>query len=185
MQIGSITEHLNDPFVCHADIHRGSRMRLYWYALHWLLGTAAVFLGFLDAYMGLKVYEIVTSHGGSMQLLNLLLSLQVCVIAIIYLMQDRWQYLIGQAQPDPLPSTTWNLDIWRLSRLKSFSRINPLPTWILPIIKGTPFQIRSAFISSLRSIGKSSLPLFLGFSLEYAIPSIYYIFVPFDKNGLL
>eukprot|EP00249_Psilotum_nudum_P032159 c47352_g1_i1 orf=443-1234(-) len=86
--------------------HRGVAVRPYWYGLHWLIGTAAVILGFINIYIGMRVYELITTN--SLRSLNILFSIQLSFLGLIYLTQDRWNYMkrqghvIKRASPPPL-----------------------------------------------------------------------------------
>lgn len=76
--------------------NRGHPFRQFWYALHWLIGTATVILGFINIYIGLHVYELISSS--SLRTWNILFSIQLSVMGLIYLAQDRWEYLQDQGQ---------------------------------------------------------------------------------------
>jgi hypothetical protein len=72
----------------------GGRSRPLWYAAHWLVGTGAVVLGFINIFIGMHVYELLS--GKSLRTVNILFAIQLGVLAVIYLAQDRWQYLREQ-----------------------------------------------------------------------------------------
>lgn len=75
---------------------RGQPVRPFWYGLHWLVGTATVILGFINIYIGMHVYELISSK--SLRTWNILFSIQLSVMGLIYLAQDRWGYLQEQGQ---------------------------------------------------------------------------------------
>lgn len=70
------------------------RTRPIWYSLHWLTGTAGVVLGFYNIYTGLHAYEQMKQT--SLRTLQILFSIQLSVVALVYLTQDRWGYLKQQ-----------------------------------------------------------------------------------------
>lgn len=72
----------------------GGRSRPLWYAAHWLVGTGAVVLGFINIFIGMHVYELVS--GTSLRTFNILFAIELGVLGVIYLSQDRWQYLREQ-----------------------------------------------------------------------------------------
>ena len=74
----------------------GMKSRPAWYAAHWLFGTAGVLLGFYNIYTGLTAYEHMS--GRSQRTLNILFSIQLSVVAFIYLTQDRFQYFKEQGR---------------------------------------------------------------------------------------
>ncbi|KAG0458143.1 hypothetical protein HPP92_023300 [Vanilla planifolia] len=73
---------------------RGAKLRSLWYTGHWLLGTAISFAGIINIYMGLHAYQTKTSR--STIHWTILFTTQVFIIAFIYLMQDRWDYIKKQ-----------------------------------------------------------------------------------------
>ncbi|XP_012830501.1 PREDICTED: cytochrome b561 domain-containing protein At4g18260-like [Erythranthe guttata] len=73
---------------------RGSRGRSAWYLLHWLLGTTICLVGILNVYTGLQAYRKRTSK--STTLWTVVFAAQVSFMAIFYLFQDKWDYIIRQ-----------------------------------------------------------------------------------------
>ncbi|KAH7351926.1 hypothetical protein KP509_19G020600 [Ceratopteris richardii] len=65
----------------------GSGRRLQWYTLHWLIGTSTVILGFYDIYVGMTLWERATNK--SIKKFNIAFSVQVSLITLVYLLQDR------------------------------------------------------------------------------------------------
>jgi hypothetical protein len=43
--------------------HKGNPLRLIWYFLHWLLGTTAVILAWVNIYWGLDQYRLLFGNG--------------------------------------------------------------------------------------------------------------------------
>jgi len=78
------------PLVGFIRPEHGGRTRPIWYGIHWLFGTGGVVLGFYNIYTGLNAYE----HMGqtSLRTLQILFSIQLSVVALVYLTQDRWSY---------------------------------------------------------------------------------------------
>lgn len=74
----------------------GSRVRPFWYGLHWILGTGAAVLGFISIFIGMHVYELISRK--SLRTFNILFSIQLGIFSVIYLLQDRWDYLRQQGQ---------------------------------------------------------------------------------------
>jgi len=73
---------------------RGMKGRSFWYFVHWLLGTGGLILGIVNTYSGFHSYEFRNST--SLKTVNILFSIEVSFIALFYLIQDRWDYLIQQ-----------------------------------------------------------------------------------------
>lgn len=70
---------------------RGSKNRGVWYAFHWLIGVTVTLLGIVNVYIGLQAYNTKTMKSTSVW--NWLFSIEVGVIAFIYLFQEKWQYI--------------------------------------------------------------------------------------------
>ncbi|KAK4342208.1 hypothetical protein RND71_038024 [Anisodus tanguticus] len=80
------------PFI--AGIFRpdkGSKNRGVWYAFHWLIGVTVTLLGIVNVYIGLQAYNTKTMISTSIW--NWLFSVEVAVIAFIYLFQEKWHYI--------------------------------------------------------------------------------------------
>ena len=75
--------------------------RSLWYFVHWMLGTGAVILGIVNTYSGFHSYEFFNST--SLRTVSILFSIEVSFIALFYLIQDGWNYLIQQG---PLKTKT-------------------------------------------------------------------------------
>ncbi|KAG0613403.1 hypothetical protein M758_6G100100 [Ceratodon purpureus] len=84
------------PLVGFIRPDHGMKSRPAWYAAHWLFGTAGVLLGFYNIYTGLHAYELMS--GKSLRTLNILFSIQLSIVAFIYLTQDRYQYFKEQGR---------------------------------------------------------------------------------------
>ncbi|KAI4295419.1 hypothetical protein L6164_035466 [Bauhinia variegata] len=74
--------------------HRGKKERSYWYFVHWMLGTIVSLAGIINIYTGLKAYHKRTLKGTG--LLIILFTAQVSLIALIYLFQDKLNYMKKQ-----------------------------------------------------------------------------------------
>lgn len=75
---------------------RGTKLRGVWYLLHWLLGTGVCVLGVANVYIGLHTYRERSSR--SVSLWASLLTAAVSIVAVVYLLQDKWEYLMKQAR---------------------------------------------------------------------------------------
>ncbi|KAL5732113.1 hypothetical protein ACHQM5_004767 [Ranunculus cassubicifolius] len=73
---------------------RGSKQRSMWFFAHWLLGTIFTILGILNIYTGLRAYHRRTSK--SIKIWSVLFTIEICCIAFIYLLQDKWLYIKKQ-----------------------------------------------------------------------------------------
>lgn len=84
---------------------RGDKRRATWFFIHWILGTTICVVGIINIYTGLEAYKEKT--GRSTWVWTILFTSQVCVIAFIYLFQDKWEYTLKQATnpviADPQP----------------------------------------------------------------------------------
>ncbi|XP_002978115.2 cytochrome b561 domain-containing protein At4g18260 [Selaginella moellendorffii] len=83
------------PFIGIIRPRTGQTARPVWFVLHWLLGTTTIILGFYNVYNGLRIYEMITQK--SQRTLNILFSIQIAVMAVIYLLQDKWNYVKEQS----------------------------------------------------------------------------------------
>ncbi|CAD5182242.1 unnamed protein product [Musa acuminata subsp. malaccensis] len=84
------------PVVAFLRPHRGTKLRGVWYLLHWLLGTGVCVLGVANVYIGLHTYRERSSR--SVSLWASLLTAAVSIVAVVYLLQDKWEYLMKQAR---------------------------------------------------------------------------------------
>lgn len=73
---------------------RGVKTRSIWYLIHWLMGISICMVGIANIYIGLHTYHKKTSK--SVRLWVVLFTLEVSLIGFAYLLQDRWQYILGQ-----------------------------------------------------------------------------------------
>ena len=73
---------------------RGNKGRRLWYFAHWLLGTTISLVGIFNIYTGLEAYNKRTSKSTS--LWTILFTTQVFFMAILYLIQDKWEYMQKQ-----------------------------------------------------------------------------------------
>ncbi|XP_054800076.1 cytochrome b561 domain-containing protein At4g18260-like isoform X2 [Prosopis cineraria] len=74
--------------------HRQKKERTYWYFVHWILGTIISFVGIINIYTGLKAYYKRTLK--STRLWTILFTAQVSCITLIYLLQDKMEYIKKQ-----------------------------------------------------------------------------------------
>ncbi|XP_027939306.1 cytochrome b561 domain-containing protein At4g18260-like [Vigna unguiculata] len=73
---------------------RGSKRRSVWFFAHWIMGTAVSLLGVLNVFIGLQAYQEKTSK--SITTWKILFSVQICLIVIFYLLQEKWVYIKNQ-----------------------------------------------------------------------------------------
>ncbi|XP_022637582.1 cytochrome b561 domain-containing protein At4g18260 [Vigna radiata var. radiata] len=73
---------------------RGSKRRSLWFFAHWIMGTTVSLLGVLNVFIGLQAYREKTSK--SITTWNILFSVQICLIVIFYLLQEKWVYIQNQ-----------------------------------------------------------------------------------------
>lgn len=84
------------PIIGFLKPNHGVKARPVWYAVHWLLGTGSAILCILNLYIGMKIWELITKE--SIRNLNIAFSVQVALMALVYLAQDRWGYLVEQGR---------------------------------------------------------------------------------------
>ncbi|KAH7432962.1 hypothetical protein KP509_07G048000 [Ceratopteris richardii] len=89
------------PFIGFLRPNHGAKGRRMWYAIHWLLGTGALILCIFNLYVGISIWERITRS--SVRSLNIAFSVQVAAMAFVYLMQDRWDYIVEQGIPVTKP----------------------------------------------------------------------------------
>eukprot|EP00252_Welwitschia_mirabilis_P021249 TRINITY_DN5388_c0_g1_i1.p1 TRINITY_DN5388_c0_g1~~TRINITY_DN5388_c0_g1_i1.p1 ORF type:complete len:253 (+),score=32.92 TRINITY_DN5388_c0_g1_i1:489-1247(+) len=82
------------PIVGFLRPERGMKGRPFWYFVHWMLGTGGAILGIVNTYTGFHSYEFFNSK--RLKILYILFSVEVAILALFYLIQDRWCYLIQQ-----------------------------------------------------------------------------------------
>uniref|UniRef100_A0A0R0L9H2 Cytochrome b561 domain-containing protein n=1 Tax=Glycine max TaxID=3847 RepID=A0A0R0L9H2_SOYBN len=73
---------------------RGSKRRSLWFFAHWIMGTAVSLLGVLNVFIGLQAYQEKTSK--SITTWNILFTVQISLIVIFYLLQEKWVYIKNQ-----------------------------------------------------------------------------------------
>ncbi|XP_073148303.1 cytochrome b561 domain-containing protein At4g18260-like [Henckelia pumila] len=73
---------------------RGTRDRSRWYLLHWILGTTISLVGNLNIYTGLHAYHKRTSKSSKPWII--IFTAQISFMAILYLVQDKWDYMKKQ-----------------------------------------------------------------------------------------
>ncbi|XP_045826883.1 cytochrome b561 domain-containing protein At4g18260-like isoform X2 [Trifolium pratense] len=74
--------------------HRGKKQRSYWYLVHWILGTIVSLVGIINIYTGLKAYHKRTLK--STMFWTILFTVEVSFIGLIYLFQDKLEYMKKQ-----------------------------------------------------------------------------------------
>lgn len=84
------------PIIGFLRPRRGTLSRGAWYFSHWLFGHFTVILGFVNIYIGLTIHE--KHEAKSQKLWNVLFSIQIAIMGAIYLMQDRWTYMVDQSR---------------------------------------------------------------------------------------
>lgn len=75
-------------------ICRGKKERSYWYLIHWILGTIVSLVGIINIYTGLKAYHQRTLK--STTLWTIIFTVEVTFIGLIYLFQDKLEYMKKQ-----------------------------------------------------------------------------------------
>ncbi|WJX46783.1 hypothetical protein P8452_33548 [Trifolium repens] len=73
---------------------RGKKQRSYWYLVHWILGTIVSFVGIINIYTGLQAYHKRTLK--STMFWTILFTVEVSFIGLIYLLQDKLEYMKKQ-----------------------------------------------------------------------------------------
>ncbi|KAL1823207.1 hypothetical protein ACET3Z_009985 [Daucus carota] len=73
---------------------RGNRRRSLWFLVHWSLGTAVSLLGIINVYTGLLAYQKRSSK--SIKFWTTIFTVEVLLIAFLYLFQDKWNYIKKQ-----------------------------------------------------------------------------------------
>ncbi|KAK1393391.1 Cytochrome b561 domain-containing protein [Heracleum sosnowskyi] len=73
---------------------RGNKRRSLWFLVHWSLGTMICLLGIINVYTGLQAYHKRSSR--SINVWTTIFSVEVFFIAILYLFQDKWNYIKKQ-----------------------------------------------------------------------------------------
>ena len=85
------------PFIGLAAPSKGTRLRPYWLFVHWLLGTGAVILGITNIFIGIWVYQYPLMK--KIPSLNMVFSISVAFVGLLYVLQDRLSYILSQGIP--------------------------------------------------------------------------------------
>ncbi|KAK4369304.1 hypothetical protein RND71_013096 [Anisodus tanguticus] len=70
---------------------RGSKGRIIWFPVHWILGVTVSLLGIINIYTGLQKYHTRTLRSTSVW--NLAFTVEIVVILFIYLVQEKWNHI--------------------------------------------------------------------------------------------
>ncbi|CAM6128751.1 unnamed protein product [Calypogeia fissa] len=82
------------PFIGLLRPAKGVAARPYWFVLHWVFGTGAVFLGIVNCYIGIHVYQLIFQQ--NIRSLNIAFSCILAFMAVAYFFQDKWSYILKQ-----------------------------------------------------------------------------------------
>ncbi|KAL3682198.1 hypothetical protein R1sor_000220 [Riccia sorocarpa] len=80
--------------------NKGVPVRSLWFFIHWLFGNGALFLGVINIYIGIRVYEYLSTS--SIRMLNIIFSIQIAVMCFWYLLQDRCSHMMSQGRKHKL-----------------------------------------------------------------------------------
>ncbi|XP_019058011.1 PREDICTED: cytochrome b561 domain-containing protein At4g18260 [Tarenaya hassleriana] len=75
----------------------GSRRRIKWYILHWMMGTIVSVGGIVNMYTGIRAYKHKTSSRDS-SIWALLFTVEISCLVLFYLFQDKWDYFQKQRE---------------------------------------------------------------------------------------
>ncbi|CAL9225908.1 unnamed protein product [Arabidopsis halleri] len=75
---------------------RGSKRRLRWFLLHWILGTIVSIVGIINIYTGIRAYQKKTTSSRDSNLWTILFTIQVTCLVFFYLYQDKWEHFQKQ-----------------------------------------------------------------------------------------
>lgn len=75
---------------------RGSKRRLRWFLLHWILGTVVSIVGIINIYTGIRAYQKKTTSSRDSSLWTILFTAQVTCLVFFYLYQDKWEHFQKQ-----------------------------------------------------------------------------------------
>lgn len=75
---------------------RGSKRRLKWFLLHWILGTIVSIVGIINVYTGIRAYQKKTLSSRDSSLWTILFTAQVSCLVLFYLFQDKWEHFQKQ-----------------------------------------------------------------------------------------
>ncbi|GJP46241.1 hypothetical protein CLOM_g5549 [Closterium sp. NIES-68] len=95
MGIAVFTFTLAQPLLGLLRPHKGNKVRVAWYFLHWLLGILAVGLGWYVLFLGLELYEHETDQ--NVKSYEIALGVGTSLLLFAFLLLGRWDHLVGQA----------------------------------------------------------------------------------------
>ncbi|CAN7013481.1 unnamed protein product [Brassica rapa subsp. trilocularis] len=75
---------------------RGSKRRLKWFLLHWILGTIVSIIGIINIYTGIRAYHMKTSSSRDSSIWTILFTAQLSFLVVVYLIQDKWEHFQKQ-----------------------------------------------------------------------------------------
>ncbi|KAL0890122.1 hypothetical protein Bca101_014105 [Brassica carinata] len=75
---------------------RGSKRRLKWFLLHWILGTIVSIVGIINVYTGIRAYHKKTSSSRDSSIWTMLFTAQLSCLVVFYLIQDKWEHFQKQ-----------------------------------------------------------------------------------------
>ncbi|KAG2242735.1 hypothetical protein Bca52824_095418 [Brassica carinata] len=75
---------------------RGSKRRLKWFLLHWILGTTVSIIGIINIYTGIRAYHKKTSSSRDSSIWTILFTAQLSCLVLFYLIQDKWEHFQKQ-----------------------------------------------------------------------------------------
>ncbi|KAL3683152.1 hypothetical protein R1sor_001174 [Riccia sorocarpa] len=88
------------PFIGLIRPNKGVPVRSVWFFIHWLFGNGAMFLGVINIYIGIRIYEFLSTT--SIRTLNIIFSVQIAVMCFWYLLQDRCSHIVSQGRKHKL-----------------------------------------------------------------------------------
>ncbi|KAE8806715.1 cytochrome b561 domain-containing protein [Hordeum vulgare] len=92
----SCASPLSLPLLASPPRATGVKSRSVGYLAHWLLGVAVCAVGVANVYIGLHTYRERTDR--SVGLWTALLTAEVSPVALVYLLQDRWNHIVRQEE---------------------------------------------------------------------------------------
>lgn len=75
---------------------RGSKRRLKWFLLHWILGTIVSVVGIINVYTGIRAYQKKTSSSRDSSIWTILFTAQLSCLVLFYLIQDKLEHFQKQ-----------------------------------------------------------------------------------------
>lgn len=102
--------------------HKGKGPRVWWYAFHFTFGTCVVAFAWYCIFSGMDIYEEnwVNDLTGipDLHVLKMLFAIQISIMAFVYLLLGRWDYLLGQKEEGaPLDGLRRFTSTWHVSSL--------------------------------------------------------------------